>query len=50
MPDHAMNYVESDAPAGLTLIEWRRVRADASPRRRRSFHGLLPVRRRPALA
>jgi hypothetical protein len=50
MPDHVMNYVESDAPAELTLIEWRRVRAEASPRRRRSLRSLLPVRRRPAFA
>jgi hypothetical protein len=47
MPDHVMNYVESEAPAELTLIEWRRIRAAASPRGRRS---LLPVRRRPAFA
>jgi hypothetical protein len=47
MPDHVMNYVETDAPAKLTLIQWRRVRAAAPPRRRRS---LLPVGRRPALA
>jgi hypothetical protein len=50
MPDHVMNYVESDVPAGLTLIEWRRVRAAASPRRRRGVRGLLAVRRRPAFA
>jgi hypothetical protein len=47
MPDHVMNYIQSDAPAKLTLIEWRRVRAAALPRRRRS---LLPVGRRPAFA
>ena len=50
MPDHVMNYVESDAPAELTLIEWRRVRAAASPRRRRSLRSLLPVGRRSAFA
>ena len=50
MPDHVMNYVESDAPAKLTLIEWRRVRVAASPRRRRSLRSLLPVGRRPAFA
>jgi hypothetical protein len=50
MPDHVMNYIESEAPAELTLIEWRRVRAAASPRRRRSLRSLLPVRRRPAFA
>jgi hypothetical protein len=48
MPDHVMNYVESDAPAELTLSEWRRVRA--SSRRRRSLRSLLPVRPRLALA
>ena len=50
MPDHVMNYVESDAPAKLTLIEWRRVRTAASPRRRRSLRSLLPVGRPPAFA
>jgi hypothetical protein len=34
MPDHAMNYVEVDAPIGLTLVEWRASRA-VEPRRRR---------------
>jgi hypothetical protein len=50
MTNHVMNYVESDAPAGLTLIEWRRVRAAASSRRRRSLRSRLPLRRRPAFA
>ena len=50
MPDHVMNYVESDAPAELTLVEWRRVRAAAATRRRRSLRSLLPVRRRLAFA
>jgi len=50
MPDHVMNYVDSDLPAELPLLEWRRVRAAASPRRRRSVRSLLPVRRRPAFA
>jgi hypothetical protein len=50
MPDHVMNYIESEAPAGLTPVEWRRVRAAASPRRRRSLRSLLAVPRRPALA
>ena len=35
MPDHTMNYIECEAPAGLTLVEWRRNRMDARPRRRR---------------
>jgi hypothetical protein len=47
MPDHHMNYVESDAPADLTLVEWRRARAAAAPRPRRRL--FLPVRR-PAFA
>jgi len=35
MPDHTvMNYVETTAPAELTLVEWRRTRM-ATPRRRR---------------
>jgi hypothetical protein len=35
MPDHTvMNYVETTAPAELTLVEWRRTRM-AAPRRRR---------------
>jgi hypothetical protein len=35
MPDHVMNYIETEATAGLTLVEWRRNRMDARPRRRR---------------
>ncbi len=35
MPDHTMNYIETVAPAGLTLVEWRQTRMDARPRRRR---------------
>jgi hypothetical protein len=50
MPDHVMNYIESDAPAEVTLLEWRRARTAASPRRRRTVRSLLPVRRRPAFA
>ena len=50
MPDYVMNYIESDAPAELTLVEWRRVRAAAATRRRRSLRSLLPVRHRLAFA
>jgi hypothetical protein len=50
MPDHVMNYIESDAPAEVTLVEWRRTRTAASPRQRRSLRSLLPVRRRSAFA
>jgi hypothetical protein len=54
MPDHAMNYVESDA-AEQTLAEWRRSRtaaaADVKPRRRRlRFRTFVPAFPRPALA
>ena len=51
MPDHVMNYVESDAPAELTLVlNWRRVRAAAATRRRRSLRSPPPVRHRVAFA
>ena len=50
MPDRVMNYIESDASAELTLVEWRRVRAAAPLRRRRSLRSLLPDFRRPAFA
>jgi hypothetical protein len=48
MPDHAvMNYVETTAPAELTLVQWRR--SNATPRRRRfRLRVLLPLR--PAFA
>lgn len=35
MPDHVMNYVESEVALDLTLVEWRRTRMAAKPRRRR---------------
>lgn len=45
MPDaHTMNYIESDAPVGLTLVEWRR--SHTSPKRRRR----LSLRPRVAFA
>jgi hypothetical protein len=51
MPDHDMNYIESEAPLHLTLVEWRRVRAAEAPRRRRRLGDLFPVPRvRPAFA
>jgi len=40
MPDHVMNYIECDMPAGLTLIEWRQAR----PVEQRRFR-LRPWRR-----
>jgi hypothetical protein len=36
MPDHVMNYIESDVPADLTLAQWRRSRVAARARRRRN--------------
>jgi hypothetical protein len=40
MPDHSMNYLECDIPAGQTLTEWRR-RRDAQ-RRLAARPALLP--------
>ena len=49
MPDHTvMNYIEAEAPEGVTLVEWRRTRMDATPRRRRIR--FTPPRLRPAFA
>lgn len=50
MLDHAMNYIESDLPAEVTLPQWRRARAATVPRRRLSLRIFAPARRRPALA
>jgi hypothetical protein len=50
MPDHVMNYIETEAPKGLTLVEWRRSRIVASSRRNRRLWGFLAGRRQPALA
>ena len=47
MPDHFMNYIETDAPVELTLVEWRRTRL-ASASRKRSWLGPLRPVRRPA--
>ena len=51
MPDHFMNYVESDAPAELSLVEWRRTRVATASRKRSWLEPLrLPVRRAPRFA
>jgi hypothetical protein len=50
MPDHVMNYIECEAPSGLTLVERRRSRIAASSRRSRGYRGFLAGRRQPALA
>ena len=49
MPEqHVMNYIETDARADVTLIEWRNSHVAATPRRRRLR---VPVPRlRPAFA
>ena len=52
MPDnHSINYVETDAPAGLTLIEWRQSRRSAPRRQRRRLRlrTFVPAQR-PAFA
>ncbi len=38
MPDaHTMNYIETDAPVELTLVEWRRSHTPPKRRRRLSL-------------
>jgi hypothetical protein len=44
-----MNYVESDAPERLTLVEWRRSRVAAPPSRRLRLRSLVPMLRRSAV-
>ena len=51
MPDHVMNYIESDVQADLTLVQWRRSRVALRPRRRRRLRILwTPALQQPALA
>jgi len=50
MPDHVMNYIDSDLPAELTLPQWRRARAATSPRRRLGLRTWIPARRPAAIA
>jgi hypothetical protein len=50
MPDHVMNYVEADVPAGVTLVEWRRSRLAAPRRKRLRLRTFIPVRRAEAFA
>jgi hypothetical protein len=49
MSAHVMNYVESDAPSGLTLAEWRRTKLKPAPRKRLGLRIFIPARR-PAFA
>ena len=48
METHVMNFIETDVAGDLTLIEWKRTRLDATPRRRRIR--FTPPRIRPAFA
>jgi hypothetical protein len=50
MPDHVLNYIECDAAAGLTLVEWRRSHSTTRRRRRLNLRVLIPTRRPPAFA
>jgi hypothetical protein len=45
---NVMNYVECTLAADLTLPEWRRARAAATPRRRHGLRQRLASRRHPA--
>ena len=46
-----MNYIESDAPAGVTLDQWRRTRLAPTPRRRLGWlRTYVPVRRPQPIA
>ena len=50
MPDHVMNYIETDVPGDLTLAQWRRVRLEPPRRRRLRLRTFIPARRREAFA
>jgi hypothetical protein len=50
MPDHVMNYLQSDVPGDLTLKEWRRSRIEAPRKRRLKLRTFIPARRREAFA
>jgi hypothetical protein len=43
---HVMNYIETEAPADMTLVAWSNSRVKATPRRLR----IAPPRIRPAFA
>jgi hypothetical protein len=51
MSDHVMNYIETEAPPELTLVQWRRSLATPRPRRRRlSLRTFVPAHRHAGLA
>jgi hypothetical protein len=47
--EHVMNYIETEAPADMTLVEWSNSRVKATPRRWPRLR-LTPPRVRPAFA
>lgn len=50
MPDHVMNYIECEAPAGLTLVQWRKAHTAPTRRRRLRLRIFVPAPRPPAFA
>ena len=44
-----MNYIETEATVGMTLVDWSNSRVKAAPRRRPRLR-LTPPRIRPAFA
>jgi hypothetical protein len=50
MPDHVMNFIQSDVPGDLTLAQWRRARIETPRRRRLRLRTFIPARRREAFA
>jgi len=49
MSEHVMNYIQTDAPAGLTLADWRQTQTKRAPRKRLGLRIFIPARR-PAFA
>jgi len=47
--EHVMNYIETEAPADMTLVEWSNSRVKAAVRRRPRLR-VAPPRIRPAFA
>lgn len=46
---HVMNYIETEAPADMTLVAWSNSRVKATPRRRLRLR-IAPPRISPAFA
>jgi hypothetical protein len=47
--EHVMNYIETEAPADMTLVAWSNSRIKTAPRRRLRLR-FAPPRIRPAFA